>query len=328
MVYRKKPYINPHCDNSRRKLKDILLWQIGYYNDRFVPPEPPKEFAYPNPDASVDFTEPQVMWINHCTFMVSIDGINILTDPIWSNRCSPLPFLGPRRKHPPALMIEELPRIDVVFVSHNHYDHLDKKTTKELIKRNPHLTWVVPYGLKKWFRKLGAMNLIELKWWEDTTISIYRNPELQMQITAVPCQHFSGRGIFDKNKTLWCGFVIDFLRKEKKRKRLYFVGDTGYNEHDFKKIGEVFGGMDLSLIPIGTYVPNRFMSPVHICPFMATNIHQEVKSKLSVGMHWKTYRLSSEEEYQPPYDLYMAMTSLDLNPLHFRVIEPGQRINW
>lgn len=322
----RKKYINPFSDNNRRSILDVALWQLGVYNDKTMPPTPPREFLYPNPSEPLCLKTPQVTWVNHCTFFVSVDGVNMLTDPIWSDRCSPVRFLGPKRMHPPPIGLENLPRIDIIFISHNHYDHLDRKTIAYIAAKNPEITCVVPKGLSRWFRRIGIINIIELAWWEVETLTFGKGIELQ--VTSVPSQHFSGRGIFDKDKSLWSGFVVDIKRFTGDAKRMYFVGDTGYNPIDFKAIGKAFGQMDLSLIPIGTYVPHKFMDPVHIDPIKATKIHMEVNSKLSVGMHWKTFRLSSEGEWQPPYDLYLALKDENIDPLTFRVLEPGQTINW
>lgn len=318
-------FFNPNIASAKRSLYDIVLWQLGYYNDKRPSREVPPKFCYPNSKRKARDTAPKVTWINHCTFLVSVEGLNLLTDPIWSDRCSPLPFLGPKRRHETPLALENLPRIDLVLISHDHYDHLDKDTVKRLDAKHPDITWVVPLGLKQWFQKQGIRQVIELNWWEETKIGLQGQ---EVGITAVPSQHFSGRGIWDKNRRLWSGFVVDFMRKKKQNKRLYFVGDTGYNRKDFKKIGEVFGKMDLSLIPIGTYVPRAFMDPVHINPEKSALIHEEVRSRLSVGMHWKTFRLSGEALNQPPYDLYNALEKKGIDPKKFRVLEIGQTINW
>lgn len=325
---RKHKYANPHLRNNRRKLIDLFMWQMGIYNDKNHPPIPPNEFEYPNPKVDIDLKNPLVMWINHCTFFVSIGGVNLLTDPIWSKRCSPLPFFGPKRIHEPSVSLEELPQIDYVLISHDHYDHLDRKTVIQLIAKNSQTTWAVPLGLKKWFRKLGATHVHEFAWWEEKTFLPGCNNEVSMKITGVPTQHYSGRNLWNGNRSLWGGYVVDFNCAGKDNKRLYFVGDTGYNSVDFRTIGEHFKEMDLSLIPIGTYIPQKFMETVHIDPYKATEIHKEVNSKLSIGMHYKTFRLSGEGNAQPPYDLFLSMNESDLDPLNFRCVQPGQVLNW
>lgn len=322
----KQQYNNPHSKDIKKKLSDIVKWQLGGYNDPTPRPRIPDGFTYPNPQEKVRADLPQVVWINHSTFMISIHGMNIITDPIWSNRCSPIPFLGPKRHHRPGIEIKNLPEIHMVLVSHDHYDHLDRKSVDKLHKRFPHIRWIIPKGLKNWFYRRGIMNVEENSWWKETLYS-FEPTGMELEITAVPCQHFSGRCFWHSNNTLWCGYVVKF-KKDSDIKHLYFVGDTGYNEHDFKQIGKRFPQIDLSLIPIGTYVPYEFMAPVHISPEKAVAIHEDVHSKLSVGMHWKTFKLSGEGMDQPPYDLFLSLEKKNINPMSFRVIEPGQFINW
>lgn len=319
-------FFNPHIKNIRRRLWDYLLWQSGKYDKENTLPKAPMDFCYPNPAALVDDKGSWVRWINHSSFYLSYQGVRFFTDPIFSKRCSPVKFVGPRRLHDPCVSEEDLIAADYVLISHDHYDHLDKSSVLEIIKANPFVFFIVPEGVKKRFFKWGITNVIEVSWWESH--EFYVKKDLKIRITAVPSQHFSGRGLFDGNSTLWCGYVVQFFHGLALDKQFYFVGDTGYNPFDFQSIGQAFGEMDLSLIPIGTYIPFTFMSPVHICPTKAVAIHQEVKSKLSVGMHWRTFKLSDEGLMQPPYDLYLAMKDANLDPLAFRVLDPGQCINW
>ena len=311
-------YSNPHIKNIRRKPKDFFLWSLGYFRDQ--PFElVPEGFSYPIPGQNFEEDKPWAMWIGHSTYMVRVGGRTLLTDPIWSNRCSPVPLFGPKRKQPPALQLEELPVIDYVLISHDHYDHLDRPTVEKLFERFPNILWIVPQGVKKWFEKLGIKNVVELGWWEEVDI------DSLFKVTAVPTQHFSGRHSPHLNGTLWCGYMVENLGV---KKTLYFVGDTGYNPYDFKEIGKRFEQVDLSLIPIGSYSPRKFMGPVHIEPKDAVNIHQDVNSKLSLGMHWKTFRLSEEPMEQPPFDLYKAMKAKNLELGSFLPIHPGHKINW
>lgn len=326
-MMRGKRFVNPHKKDVKKSLLDIILWQCGCFDDGQLRTKPPTHFKYPRPAKEYLSEQPTVKWINHSTFLIQVDGANILTDPIWGNRCSPVPFLGPKRHHPPAIAIEDLPQIHAVMVSHDHYDHLCKKSVKQLNRRFPKIVWIVPQGLKRWFLKLGIQHVVEHEWWEQSTHALGPHA-VEVTFTAVPTQHFSGRTGWHSNNTLWAGWVAEFHRFGKENKRLYFVGDTGYNPYDFKRIGERFGSMDLSLIPIGTYVPLEFMSPVHICPERAVDIHSEVNSKLSIGMHWKTFKLSSEGMDQPPYDLYLEMEKRNLNPMQFLPLDPGEAFNW
>lgn len=322
-------FYNSHIHrNYYRTVKEFFLWQLGYYNDKDQIVEKPADFSYPNRKEGVDLGQPKVSWLGHSTFLIQIGEMALLTDPVWSKRCSPVPFLGPKRNHLPPLSIGELPEIDLVLISHNHYDHLDRSTILQLAHRFPKITWVVPEGVKKWFYKRGQRQVVELLWWEKSELMLAKNQELSFSITAVPAQHFSGRGLFDRDDTLWAGFVVEFVKTGEKEKRLYFVGDTGYNECDFKQIGEVFESIDLSLIPIGSYVPHQFMDPVHIDPYKAALIHLEARSKLSVAMHWNTFRLSKEPLDQPPYDLFIALKEEKIDPSSFRVLDVGQTINW
>lgn len=310
-------FVNPYAPDVRRKLSDLLLWGLGHYDEPTETNPVPGDFKYPLPQSALNPEQPTACWINHSTFLVAHEGVHFLTDPIWSTRCSPVNFCGPIRRHPAAIPLEKLPSLDYVLISHDHYDHLDSSTVKQLHRRQPHITWVVPQGLKKWFHRRGIERVVELAWWESAPL----NPDIT--ITAVPAQHFSGRTMIDANQRLWVGYVIQFPKK-----RLYFAGDTGYNTYDFRKIGKNWNGMDLSLIPIGSYKPRKFMSPVHIEPHDAVEIHQEVGSKLSFGMHWKTFHLSDEEWNRPPYDLYLAMQAKGLDPLTFLAADPGHVINW
>ena len=322
-------FFNPYIRSMKRSLFDIALWQLGFYKDRKhrVPNPMPKGFKYPNPSSSVfnDQSIPTVTWINHSTFFLKVGKVRVLTDPIWSERCSPFKSIGPKRIHQAPFQLDSLVAIDLLILSHDHYDHFCKDTVQRLYELNPHMLCVVPLGVKKRLHKLGIRNIIEMKWWDTTTVGIKGE---HVSLTCVPSQHFSGRGVFDKNTTLWCGYVMDFVFDANIHKRAYFVGDTGYNDKQFKMVGDTFEYMDLSLIPIGTYDPEKFMSPVHIDPNDAVNIHQDVGSLMSIGMHWKTFRLSSEGMERPPYDLYQALHAKNLDHKEFRVLDPGQTIHW
>ncbi len=324
---KKKVFVNPYIKDTKRTIKDALLWKVGYFDEIREKTQMPPHFIAPIKKEPIDPSKPKATWINHSTYLIHIEGTNILTDPIWGRRCSPLSFLGPIRRHAAPLELEDLQKVDHVLISHNHYDHLDKKTVLTLHKLYPTIQWWVPLGVKKWFRQLGILQVEEFGWWEKSPTIPLKNSSTSMQLTAVPTQHFSGRSLKDKDKTLWVGWVAEFS-KEKETKRLYFVGDTGYNEFDFKAIGEKWSHMDLSLIPIGSYVPRKFMGTVHIDPKQAVQIHKEVSSKLSLGMHWRTFRLSDEESFRPPYDLFLALQEEGINPMQFIAPPPGHPVNW
>ena len=319
-------YKNTETHQHKKSLVEVLKWSLGFYEEKPAK-EAPLNFSYPMPYQEFNANKPSAIWINHSTYLIKFHGINILTDPIFSKRCSPFQWIGPKRLHAPAIEIDSLPEIHFVIISHDHYDHLCKSSVLKIFKRFPKIQWIVPQGVKKILNRWGIHRVQELKWWQHHTIELPAYP-CSITFTAVPSQHFSGRKMWHSNKTLWCGFVVSFKSILDEPKQFYFVGDTGYNSIDFKRIGDRFGKMDLSLIPIGTYLPFAFMAPIHIGPDRSVKIHMEVNSKLSLGMHWKTFKLSSEPQYQPPFDLYQQMLENQLDPLTFLAVEPGVSVNW
>lgn len=314
---RNKRFYNTHVKSTLRSPLHFFLWLVGYYREKNNPPPLPTDFVYPNPICDHE-AQASVTWINHATFLVEVAGLTFLTDPIFSKRCSPMFFCGPKRQHLPLPDLPLLPKIDFILISHNHYDHLDLQAIKFLIHHYPDLKLVVPENLKQWFlkKKIRASSVIELSWYQE-----FR--ENNLSIVSVPAQHFSGRGLFDKNATHWMGIVVEVFGK-----RFYFVGDTGYNDQEFREVKENLGDMDLTLIPIGTYNPRKFMQNVHINPEEAVKIHLDVNSRLSVAGHWNTFRLSEEELYRPPYDLFLALKKIRVPVEQFRVLHPGQKIYW
>jgi len=262
-------------------------------------------------------TESTLTWVGHSTFLWQHLGINLITDPHLTDRASPLEFIGPKRLNPPAIELSELPSIDFVIISHNHYDHLDRKTvlalTKQQREKPPY--FLVPLGLKNWFADIGITeNVIELDWWQSKQIG-------QWNFTAVPVQHWSKRGLFDTNMTLWAGWVV-----RSPEQKLFFAGDTGYSK-DFIEIGKRYGPMDLSLIPIGAYAPRWFMKDMHVNPEEAVKIHIDVESRQSIGMHWGTFlNLTEEPLLEPPQRLLQELLKQRINPMEFRVLDHGQTL--
>jgi len=307
---------NPHLLNARRGLWDFILWRFGCYPDPIGCQSPPDGFVYPAEISSFSEKDPYALWVGHSSYLISVGGITLLTDPVWSPYCSPIPIEALRRRIDPAIALSDLPAIDFVLISHNHYDHLDAKTVSALHLLHPQIHWIVPKKLSPWFFRRGIENVYELDWWESRNL-------FNLGITAVPSQHFSGRTLWDKNKTGWNGYVVEVQGKS-----FYFAGDTGYNKFDFKEIGDLWKGFDLSLIPIGAYAPRQFMQPVHINPVEAVQIHQDVRSCFSLGMHWNTFRLSEEPFHSPPYALYVAMKDKNLPFSSFLPINPGIYVNW
>lgn len=316
---KQKGYVNPHTKHRNRSFISWIGYCLGFYKDDQQFSRIPHNFSYPQKESKIEKSSPKITWVNHSTFLVEIANVAILTDPIWSDRCSPFPFAGPKRNHPPGVKLNQIKHVDIVLISHNHYDHLDKATVKELHQKFPNILWIIPKGIAKWFKKLKIVNVQEFDWWDEVNIND------QITITAVPTQHFSGRHFWNFNKSIWNGYVVHF---HKLNKTFYFVGDTGYNDIHFNEIGEKFKQIDLSIIPIGSYSPQKFMQPIHVSPKEAVDIHRDVGSKLSVGSHYYTFSLSKEKIGQPPFDLYCAMEEAELDHHTFRALEPGQTINW
>jgi L-ascorbate metabolism protein UlaG (beta-lactamase superfamily) len=253
----------------------------------------------------------RITFVNHATFLLQVDGLNILTDPIWSDRASPFSWIGPKRHRMPGIAFEDLPKIDVILVSHNHYDHLDLPTLMKLyVAHAPKI--VVPLGVKKFLESKGISNVVELDWWDNSNLNDI------ISIQAVPAQHFSGRGMFDRNATLWCGYVI-----KTQSGNLYFAGDTGYNSEMFQEIGRRTGSIRVALLPIGAYKPQWFMSPVHISPEEAVKIHMILDIETSIGMHFGTFRLADDGQEDPVRDLERAVNKFRLDENEFLILKEG-----
>ncbi|TPX70661.1 hypothetical protein SpCBS45565_g01601 [Spizellomyces sp. 'palustris'] len=280
----------------------------------------------PSADGSI-----QATWLGHAAFLIQIEGVNILCDPIFSHRCSPFQFMGPARYTDPPCKIEDLPKIDVVIISHNHYDHLDLTTVKALERDHPH--YYVPLGNKSWFAPITS-SVTECDWWDEHVLELPGKAKLR--IACTPCQHFTGRGLHDRMQTLWSSWAVI----GEKGKRFYFAGDTGYRTvHKgadetqvpicpaFKEIGAKYGPFDLACIPIGAYSPRWFMSAVHCSPEDAVCVHQDVKSKRSIGMHWGTFTLTDEDIREPPRRLRAEAERQGLKDGEFGVLQTGETIS-
>ena len=253
----------------------------------------------------------RITYINHATVLIQTVGLNILTDPVWSQRVSPVSFAGPKRVRAPGVPIEALPEIDVILVSHNHYDHLDTKSLTTLRQQQEKEPVIISgLGNAKLLKKLGFAQAIELDWGEQHNVS-------NATVHFVECQHRSGRGIHDQMKTLWGSFVV-----ETPAGNLYFAGDTGYSPH-FKAQGERYGPFALSLLPIGAYEPRWFMKDIHLNPEEAVRAHRDLNSEQSLGIHFGVFQLTWETIDQPLIDLEEALRELQMPQTAFWVLEPG-----
>ncbi len=274
----------------RREEGSFLKWQAT--RGRIVWP-PWVDAPYgPPPPRRVDGGRLRVTFINHSTTLVQLDGLNILTDPVWSERVSPVGFAGPRRHRAPGIRFEDLPPIDVVLVSHNHYDHMDVATLSRL--RAPIFT---PLGCGVTLAKFGIPGATELDWWQTTAITP------TTRLTLVPSQHFCARALSDRDRNLWGGFVISGPSGN-----VYFAGDTGWGGH-FAQIAQRFRPIRLALLPIGAYLPRWFMKPMHINPAEAVEAHHVLGAETSVAVHFGTFMLSDETFGQPEDDLKTAVAA-------------------
>jgi N-acyl-phosphatidylethanolamine-hydrolysing phospholipase D len=246
-------------------------------------------------------------WLGHASVLLNSQGVRVLTDPIFSERASPLSWLGPKRLTPSPISPEKMPFVDAVVISHNHYDHLDLPSLKQLNAQagGPPL-FIVPLGNAALLRQHGISHIKELDWWESVTLRD------ELRITLVPTQHWSKRYLLgDRNEALWGGYVI-----QHRSKQALFAGDTGYSK-DFRDIHARFGAFDFAMIPIGAYLPRDFMQRQHIDPEQAVQIHQDLQARLSLGIHWGTFDLTDEAIQQPPQDLALALKKAGVDPEQF-----------
>ncbi len=300
-------FMNPKGLQAKGFL-DVLKWSVQRERSSWNPvtdaeygPAPPKKTH------SVRIT-----FINHSTFLLQVDGVNILTDPVYSERVSPFQWAGPKRFRPPGIRFEDLPPVDYVVISHNHYDHLDENTVKRLYRQHQP-QFITPLGVGAYLKTLGIPTAHDLDWWQEYPV----NDSLNIQ--SVPAQHFSGRGLGDRDATLWCGYAI-----KRPNGNLYFAGDTGYNTATFKEIGNKSGPFALSLIPIGAYNPKWFMSSIHVSPAEALQIHRDVQSRKSIAIHFGTFPLADDGQEEPVNDLQKARKEQGIFAEEFMVMKEGE----
>ncbi len=237
----------------------------------------------------------RLTWLGHASFVLRLDGRTVLTDPYLSAHASPLPPLGPKRFAPPGLPAERLPPIDLLLLSHNHYDHLDLPTIEALAVKERILV-VVPLGVGRYFTARGYARVHELDWYQELRLG-------DLRITALPAIHFSKRTPFDRNRTLWSGYAL-----QGRSQRVYFAGDTAYGPV-FQELGRVFAPLDLALLPIGAYEPRLLMQGSHATPEEALEIARDLQARRIVGMHWGTIRLTDEPPFEPPVRFRAAATA-------------------
>ena len=306
-------YRNPWPDAEPRHLKDLLRWQFIERPMKSIAPDPPRD-SLPRrepmivaPRAAPGYRS--VTWVGHATMFLQLGPLNVLTDPVWGERASPLRWAGPRRLMSAGVDFDALPEIDLVLLSHNHYDHLDAPTVRRIARCFPNATWLHPMGLGDILRSFGVHGLVERDWWQELETPAF-------QATCTPAQHFSARGFRDRNQTLWCGWTLaaDDVR-------VYFARDTGLHP-GFGEIASRLGPFDLVMLPIGAYEPRWFMRTVHMNPEDAIEAYRAIAAHgppstaparlrrapgqapaakpACLAMHWGTFRLTDEPVDEPP----------------------------
>jgi L-ascorbate metabolism protein UlaG (beta-lactamase superfamily) len=278
-----------------------------------APASPPPERVGP--------TETAHLLVNHSTLLLQLGGWNVLTDPIWSLRCSPLAFAGPRRVHAPGLRLVDLPPIDVLLLSHDHYDHCDLPTLRRLARDHPQAAAVTTLGNDELLRRAGFARVTALAWWQELRVE-RTSPRVgprPLAIHATPAAHFSGRGALDRNRRWWGGFVLDAGTGP-----VYYAGDTGYRQTLFHSVRQRFGAPVLAFLPIGAYLPRWFMRPVHMDPDDAVRAHTDLGAARSVGIHWGTFQLTDEHRDDPPRELERARERHRLEAASFEAGQAGQ----
>ena len=314
-------FTNNYGPPGGKPLSELIRWTYERQRDG-LPSVPSKhvdgyQFPLDKPDLAwlgANRTQPSITWIGHATLLVQLAGLNILTDPHFSERAFPVQWMGPRRRVPLPASLDELPRIDAVVISHSHYDHLDLQTVRALSKQaGGPPRFFVPLGIERWLADQGIHGAQAMDWWDKTTLG-------NLELTFVPAQHWSARTPFDRNRTLWGGWVLKAGTSS-----FYFAGDTGYSR-DFVDIGERFGGFDVAAIPVGAYLPRWFMKDQHVDPDEAVQIHKDVRSRLSIGIHWGSFELTDEPLDAPIGDLDDARRRMGVSADEFRLLRPGQTI--
>ena len=253
----------------------------------------------------------RVTFVNHATVLIQTAGLNFLTDPIWSHRTSPVTWAGPVRARPPGIRFEDLPTIQVVLISHNHYDHMDRATIERLHQAHDPI-FIVSLGNARLLRSWGIERVWEIDWWH------YYAMGRGVRVVSVPAQHFSGRGLCDRNATLWTGFVITGQGGS-----VYFAGDTGHGPH-FQQINQVYGKIRLAILPIGAFRPRWIMSRIHLSPAEAVRAHQVLRAHTSLAMHHGTFQLSDDGEDEPPRRLSRAIRAAGIPARRFWVLGFGE----
>ncbi|MCW8086652.1 MBL fold metallo-hydrolase [Sabulicella glaciei] len=314
--------VSDHFDGQRffnpggagpRSLLELARWRLGGQREDW-PDAYPSPFPPDRPPPRVAGRALRVSFVGHASFLLQGAGLNILTDPVWSERASPFSFVGPRRANPPGIAFDDLPPIDAVLVSHGHYDHLDVETLARLWRRDrPRI--VAPLGHDATIRAHDPSIAVTTADWRD---AVPLGPGVEAVLEQV--HHWTARGIGDRNRALWCGFVLRGLGDG-----VFFAGDTGFDEgRPFRRVAERHGPLGLALLPIGAYEPRWFMEPQHMNPAEAVEGFRLLGARQALGYHWGTFRLTDEGVARPAEDLAGALAASGLEPARFLAARPGQ----
>ena len=303
--------VSDHFDGERfynavpmpDNIGDVLRWRLNSKAEPWPDAVPVTQQAVDSERA--EDGQLRATFIGHATVLIQVDGLNIITDPIYAERASPVSFVGPKRVRKPGVAFDDLPPIDLVLVSHNHYDHLDLETLQRFKQRdNPMI--VTGLGNDTWLRQRGFDRVAGLDWSQELE-------HKGIKLTFAKNQHWSARGVNDQRKTLWGGFVI-----EASEHKVYFAGDTGYGDF-FAELGETFGGFDLALLPIGAFQPRWFMEYQHIGPVEAVQAHQDLKARRSMAIHFGTFNLADDGINEPAQQLQQVLSEQQLSTADFWV---------
>lgn len=317
--------------HPERGFRDFLRWRFGA---RPAPWPRPVPLAPQPPPPAPRGTEVVATWLGHASFLLQTAAGNLLLDPVFSERVSPFGWIGPRRVHPPPIPLDRLPKIDVVGVSHDHYDHCDAPTLRQLAVAFDPL-FIAPLRHRDLLTDVGARRIVELDWWQAHDV----NEALRVVLT--PTKHWSNRFGTPRNHRLWGGFLLTVGRQPASPspaprgaaadpaggpRSVWFAGDSGYDAPLFREIGDRCGRPDLALIPIGAYEPRWFMAPMHMNPDEAVRLHRDIGAKRSIAMHWGTFQLTDEAREEPVRALEAARTRHGVPPEAFRVVQPGESV--
>ena len=300
-------YKNTNGVASDKSVGDMLKW----IRSDVVPEITKIEISSDWEEINLSEDDNYAVWIGHSTFLIKKNGVTILTDPIFSKRASPFRNIGPKRLIPPAIPLNKIPKIDVITVSHNHYDHLDIRSLKKISKNHPDAIFLVPAGDEKLLQRKRIKNVYNFNWWESIE-------HKEFVFTFTPVQHWSKRSLFDRNKSLWGGWYI-----KNKDYSIYHAGDTGYSK-DFIDTRLKLGAPKYAFIPIGAYDPEWFMAESHVNPEDAVQIMLDLEAEKAFGMHWATFTLSDEDTIEPKERLKKAVD--ENGSIDFKSVSPGDVI--